>query len=474
MLMFSLSGIVLNHRTAVADLNVGREWLPGWYHYKAWNGGLMRGTLPYAGVDSVARVIVYGNGGIWLTDREASSLVDFNSGLPPGADFRQVRSVVRTADGTLFAVSVHGLYRYDAGSGDWHAVSLPGRGDELLTDAVCRGDTLVVAGRSYLYLSVAPYVSFKKVQLKAPEDYQAKVTLFRTVWMLHSGELFGVAGRLVVDAIAVMLILLCVTGMACLLFPRYVRMRRRKGEKASDAAWWPRVSFLWHEKAGRLTIVLTLFVAVTGWCLRPPVMLPLVMAKIPAVAGTTLDSPNPWRDKLRMIRYDEAAGDWLLSTSEGFYSLREPGATPVRISQAPPVSVMGLNVFQKDDSGSWLCGSFSGLSVWDRRRNTVVDYFTREPVADVAAPPFGKKAISGYSRDFACGGFPVEYYDGTMAVAQPSELDTLPMSLWNVALEVHSGRIYMGSAATYFFVFFAGIGAVWCLWSGWKLRRRSK
>ncbi len=35
-------------------------------------------------------------------------------------------------------------------------------------------------------------------------------------------------------------------------------------------------------------------------------------------------------------------------------------------------------------------------------------------------------------------------------------MNQLPMSLWNVALEAHSGRIFIGSIATYIFIFVMG------------------
>lgn len=467
LLMFCLSGIVLNHRKAVSNINVGRDLLPDRYRYTSWNGGLMRGTTPYVDADSAAGVLVYGASGIWQTDGKASFFCDFNKGLPPGADYRQIKNVVQTTGKDLFAVSIFGLYRYSGGDIGWQSVDLPNDNDELLTDVVCRDDTLIVAGRSYLYMSRAPYTSFKKIQLKRPEDYRDEVSLFRIVWMLHSGELFGTAGRIVVDMIAVVLIVLCVTGMTYWLMPQYIRRKRLKGSDTSKAVRMTRVSLLWHDRIGRATIVLTIFISVTGWCLRPPVMIPLALTEVPAIQR----ADNPWNDKLRMIRYDDACGDWLLSTSDGFYSLKDPEEIPVRVNHTPPVSVMGLNVFQKDNSGKWLCGSFSGMFVWDRQQDTVTDYFTREPVTDVSGAPFGKQAISGYSRDLTDTGFTVEYYKGTSAVAQPVEFETLPMSLWNVALEVHSGRIYIGVAATYFFIFVAGIGIVWCLWSGWKLRK---
>ena len=98
MLMFCWSGIVLNHREAVADINVSRKWLPAGYRFEAWNGGLLRGTLRYTDKDSVAHILAYGAAGVWRTDTAASAFADFNEGLSQGADYRSMKGIVQTPD----------------------------------------------------------------------------------------------------------------------------------------------------------------------------------------------------------------------------------------------------------------------------------------------------------------------------------------------------------------------------------------
>ena len=479
MLMFCLSGIVLNHRSLVAEVNISRGCLPSDYHYKNWNNGLLRGTLPYAGGDGAQSVLLYGNGGIWQTDSLGSSFTDFNGGLPAGADYRNIRAMVQMPTGELFAAAPFGLYRREGtggktGGGVWTEVTLPLEDGERLSDLTSKGELLMVAGRERLYTAMPPYRTFRVHQLKAPAGYDGKVSLFRTVWMLHSGDLWGTAGKVLMDGVALILIILCLTGVLYWLLPRYIRRIKKAGRDTAQSVRLLKSSLNWHDKLGRTTIVLTLFVTLTGWCLRPPVLIALVQGKVPAVPGTSLSSPNPWHDKLRMIRYDEAGGDWLLSTSEGFYTLKTPDAVPVEVKHAPPVSVMGLNVWQRDGQGRWLCGSFSGMFAWDRQRGTATDYFTGEPASEKAGAPFGKKAVAGYSSDFKreCV---AEYYTGTDFAPMPGELAELPMSLWNLCLEVHTGRIYtILGQGTLIYIFFAGLAAVWCLWTGYVIRRRRK
>ena len=456
LLMLCLSGIVLNHRDLFGGVDVSRRCLPPWYRYEKWNGGLLRGTLPLPeGIDGICReprVLIYGSGGVMLADPAGKVFNDFNRGLPRCADGRQIREAARDVSGQLYALSATALYRFEASEG-WRDTGLRGVGGDRFADLVCRGDTLVVAGRSHLYVSENPGSPFRRISLKAPDGYKPEISLFRVVWMLHSGEMFGMAGRLFVDAVGLAIILLCLTGWCLWLGP--ARVKRLK---------FKLLNLRIHNRMGVVTLVFTAFVIITGWCLRPPLMIPLVMTKVSAGEG------NPWHDRLRMIRYDASCGDWLLSASDGFYSLESLDDRPVKLTGAPPVSVMGLNVWEPNGAGKWICGSFSGLYVWDRSVGSSKDFYTGQIATAKAGAPFGKHAVSGYSADF--GGTPVValYHEGTDALVQPDRYERLPMSLWNVALEVHSGRIYFGASATYFFIFIIGAASLLLLLSGWKIR----
>lgn len=481
-MFFCLSGLLLNHRRLISDCNVSRKLLPARYEFRNWNGGLLRGTHRLAS----GQIIVYGANGMFLTDSTASTFADFNNGLPDGTDYRQIRGVVTTfwttdKDGkraALFAVSPFALYRYGL-HGGWNKINMGFADGERLTDITAHNDTLVVLGRSYMYVSLPPYNTYKRIQLEAPSGYDGSVSTFRTVWLLHSGELFGNAGVAVVDTVAIALILICLSGLVFFTTKKVRPSKDRMRLKASIL----RMSLSWHDRIGRLTVVLTLLICITGWCLRPPVMIPLALTHIPAIPGTSLYNDNAWHDKLRMIRHDSAAGDWMVSTSEGFYSIGNSiasPATPQRIAHTPPVSVMGLNVWQQNEKGRWLCGSFSGMYEWDRQKGLSTDYFTHQPAPVKSGPPFGKTAVSGYSNDFSantpknpeCTAVIAEYYDGTSAIRQPQWMNDLPMSLWNVALEIHSGRMFIGDIATYVFVFFAGLASAWCIWTGYKIRKK--
>ena len=147
MLMFCVSGILLNHRSLIRDIDISRACLPSRYEYKDWNGGLLRGTTKVRD-----HVLLYGNNGIWITDSTGSIFDDFNEGLPEGADWRQIRNVVAEADADtitshcdipLFAASTVGLYRFGA-HGKWHSLPISIEPGDKLSDIALQGDTLSV------------------------------------------------------------------------------------------------------------------------------------------------------------------------------------------------------------------------------------------------------------------------------------------------------------------------------------------
>lgn len=477
-LLFCLSGIVLNHRRTFASWEVSRAWLPSSYHFDNYNNGIVRGTVR---LDS-QRVWLYGNAGVWQTDAQCSQFKEMNEGLPEGIDHRRVNNVVVDGDGTPWCAALYGVYRWDGQR--WQDSQLDADG-ERISDVTLRGDTLVVVARSYIYTAVKPYALFERHALKTPEGYSPRVSLFKQVWQLHSGELFGLGGRLVVDAVALVIVFLCLSGIVWFFLPGIIRRRKKHGKSVAVQAATMQKNARWHNRLGAWTLVLTLLLAITGASLRPPLMIPLAITKTAPFPGSTLDSDNAFHDKLRAARWDARMACWLLSTSDGFYRLDDFEATPTKLNGAPSVSPMGINVFERADSTSWLVGSFSGLFRWNPSDGTLLDYFTdKKPEGGMHGFTVGA-SVTGYSADLTSAPVIFEYGRGARTKADadrsplpsmPAELSAQPMSLWNFALELHVGRCYsplIGPLSS-LFVFLSGTLLALVLLSGYILYRKPK
>lgn len=431
----------------------------------------MRGTLPMRTTDGKKRVLVYGSGGIWLTDSLGTLKADWNGGLPHGADNRQVRGVAAAHDGSLWAVTPRALYHADRPGALWQRIELPLMHGDRLSDITIARDTIVALGRSAIYAAASRSGRFEAIEVPAPDGYDRRISLFRSIWLAHSGQLYGQPGIIAADIIAGVLAALCISGIVIWLLPPHIKRRSRRRLHTAAYARSLRMASVFHGKLGAATFILTIAVCLTGWSLRPPVLIALVKTSTAPPPGSVADNDNAWHDKLRMIRYDAVSGEWLLSTSDGFHTMIALTGRPAKTSSQPPVSVMGLNVLRQTGGGDWLCGSFSGLFRWNRETGGITDMSTGLPAQAKDGPPFGAVAVAGYSDDF--GGSPVvaRHDKGTDAVKQPDELACIPMSLWNVALETHTGRIFFGNAATWFFIFIAGGIITWSLISGYMLHR---
>ena len=526
MLVFCVSGIILNHREVFSGCEVSRKWLPASYYIKNFNNGVVKGTVVKKSAahslssENCDSVLVYGCAGVFLTDSRLSTWQDFNAGLPESIDERNVRHVVKAKNGSLWCAALRDVYRYDENSHRWKKVELPGNEERIMDVALAKDSMTVVALTRSRVFTIVPFVQYGEIVkigksssetyrveskiIPAPKKYEPKTTLFKLVWHLHSGEFFGLPGKLVVDAIALVLIVLSITGILLFILPYGIRRAKKLAAKArmkrlgKQFAW----NMKWHNKIGYVTIVLTLWIAITGMCLRPPLMVPLVLSKLPQAVG---EDGNVWQDKLRAIRWDAVQGDWLVSTSEGFLRVDEDFSQAPKMlpdDECPKLSPMGVTVWESDGKGGWIVGSFRGIYRWNpvnHSLNQILDYFTGKPSEETSMIPISDNLVCGYSEDFL-GGKPLvfDFAKGVedakgQAVAlcndEPKKsrneesmsdliCETAPMSLWNVALELHVGRCYspfLGPLSD-LFVFLSGLLITLVFLSGYIIshRRRKK
>jgi hypothetical protein len=122
-----------------------------------------------------------------------------------------------------------------------------------------------------------------------------------------------------------------------------------------------------------------------------------------------------------------------------------------RAMPQPPVSVMGITVFKNITYGSWLVGSFSGLFEWHPKTGEIYDRITGKPYHPPAKAgrPVGDNIISGYLADYKGNEVYFDYNRGAIIpggtelfIPMPGGTANTPMSLWNLALEIHTARIY--------------------------------
>lgn len=476
--MTAISGIFLNHRKLVSGIAVSRNLLPASYQFNNWNNGAVKGSF-HLTPDSV---LVYGGSGIWLTDNYYITFNEFTQGLKSGTDNRITSKIVKTANGHVFAATTFDLYQLSSDN-SWKNITERLEVAERISDLVVRGDSLIVLSRSQLYLSTGNHTAFTSIELKEPRDYSPKVSLFRTLWLLHSGELFGLPGQLFVDLLGVLLIVICVTGLLFTFLPGIIRRRKKRNQSVERAKKAFRASIKWHNKPGAIFLWFLLVVSISGMFLRPPLLIAIINANVSPIPGTKLNDSNPWHDKLRCIIYDSTKSEWLLYSSSGFYAFKALHDQPHKVNSIPPVSVMGVTVLEPAENG-FLVGSFSGLYRWNRDNGTVIDCYTNTPVKEVKASgrPVFNHTVSGLIRGTKNGDIVFEYDEGAIALNDNSQFSLMPekikevkMSLWHACLEIHVGRAYHPFIGPFsdLFVFLMGFLLTFILISGYVVYRKN-
>lgn len=477
--MFAISGILLNHRKVISEFDIPRSILPADYHCDNWNNNAVRGSLK---LDSNS-VLLYAGSGVWLTDTLGSYFEDFMTGMRKGTDNRITNNMLRTADDEIFAVTTFGLYRLDKNKLRWQDLSSRIDFHDRFCDLAVKGDTLILVTRSNLFVATSPYDQFSKITVSIPDNFKREATLFRTIWTLHSGELFGLAGKLVVDLLGVVVILLSVTGVLLTIFPIIIKRRKKRRLAVNKPSRAYRTSLKWHNTPGVLLLLFFLVITVSGIFLRPPLMIAIIRTKVKTIPGTILHKPNVWYDKLRTLRYDPFEQNWILYTSDGFFTLEQPDGIPVKMERIPPISVMGVNVLEQADSTSWIVGSFSGLYYWNRQTGESINAYTMEKVKPRRpGPPVITNAVTGYSADFGDNPVVFDYSKGAKRLHPDIPFAAMPaligekgkISLWHLSLEVHVGRIYKPilGALTDWFIFLSGVILFVILVTGYIVYRR--
>ena len=480
--IFAVSGIVMNHRSLVSGIDVDRNRLPQEFKYSNWNNAAIKSACVLA-PDSI---LVFGNIGIWLTDSLFSNFTDFNQGFNTGADNRKVFKVLKTENGNLYAGTLFGLFRYDFQSKIWLQIEISVK-DITVVDLLNVDGDLLVLSRSYLLTSPDHQgnLKFKKTTFPAPVNYDSKASLFKTLWVIHSGEIAGTIGKLFVDFLGLITIFLTITGIIYWLFPKWIKKRKSKQKNREALKSINLFSIKWHNKIGIWAVAFLIVSSLTGMFLRPPLLITIAYAKVSKIPFTILDSPNPWYDKLRRILYNEENHHFFIGTNEGIYAVEKGLKGPMMPMPAqPPLSVMGINVFEKKENGNILVGTFNGLYLWNPNYGRFYNYIDplSNVVVDPSGPPLSENMTAGYFILNNNSEYIFDYNKGVMSKTgdfpfpqMPAHIvESSPMSLWNLALEFHTGRFYKLFLGDLYILFIplSGLSILLILMTGFVLWRR--
>ncbi|MCF8374096.1 MAG: PepSY domain-containing protein, partial [Bacteroidales bacterium] len=480
LLYYGATGIFMNHRKSFSGIDISRDILPNEYQYSNWNNGALKGNL-FLSKDSV---LVFGNIGIWLCDSNFTHYSSFNSGFRKGMDNRKIFDVHQSENGDLYAATQFGLFGWNKVEKKWQKFNLNTKIDRFVgLESV--GDTIYAINRSYLFKgkSEGCNTKFQQIELAQPDGHTNKVGLFQTIWQIHSGEILGLPGQLFVDFLGLITIFLSLTGIVYFFFPGWIKRRKRRLKPRRQIVRLNKWSLKWHNKTGAWFFVFLSVLFFTGIFLRPPLLIAIANAEVRPIKFSHLDQPNPWYDKLRDILYDEAKGIFLLSSSKAMFYLEKGSKKPIPFRIQPPVSVMGINSFEPYNDGAYLIGSFAGLFLWHPNHPEIFNYADGTLYKpQTSGNPIGDFKVTGVLKDKSGNTYLADYDLGILPLRHTKASPEMPkeiieeskMSLWNVSLEIHTGRIFNFLIGSFYILIvpLSGLAGVVVVISGYVLWRR--
>jgi hypothetical protein len=480
LLYYSTTGIFMNHREFFSGIDVSRTILPENFHYSNWNNGAIKGQL----ILSKDSILFYGNIGIWLTDSSFKDYKSFNRGFPKGMDNRKIYDVHRSSNGDLYAATHFGLFAYNKEIREWEKFHL-NIDIKRFVAIESIADTIYALNRSYLFKGKtnACKTIFQKIELEKPLYYKNEVSLFETIWQIHSGEIFGLPGKLWVDLMGIITFFLSITGIIYFFFPGWIKKRKKKSKTTKRLIKLNRWSLKWHNHLGAWTFAGLIILFGTGMFLRPPLLIAIAKSDVPVIKFTHLNQSNPWNDKLRDIIYDKEKKIFLLSTSEGIFFMSKDKLQACKYEIQPPISVMGITTLKPVSGGTYMIGSFSGLFLWNPLHSEIFNYAQGSIFQGIpSGRPIGDYKVTGYFRDIEGNEYMVDYDKGVIPLYHKKKFPEMPdnvlkeskMSLWNLSLEIHTGRFFQNLIAGFYILIvpLTGLTSIIVVLSGYLLWRK--
>lgn len=464
------TGILLNHPRWIASWSVPRWMVPPSYRIDDWNRGALR-TMVFSATDPSLGFLA-GTEGVWKTADGGRTFQPMTSGYPTSRADRRTNHVLLLENGgpaRLLAATRGGLFTCTLDDETWNPVALGPEAEEV-RKVLLAGDRLIAVTASHVYASAAAKLRFQPVPLTrvagSEGEAERKLTLTKLAFALHSGEIWGLPGRLLIDAVGLLLVFLSVSAMYMWYFPRAKRWfpRKRPGAARWQGAQRRAFQWLWryHIDIGLWTAAFLVLIAATALFMPPSPLVSLsVRTAVPPQYWPGPLPEDPWHESIGNAAYDPSADEIVLEAWGALWrgpaNLSGPFA---KDAAAPPFGGMGTNVMEFTRDGSLVVGSFSGLYECRPGGGPVVDLKTGQ----ARVPGRGRRSaggwkVTGYFETPSGERFAVTHDDGIVEIdgAQRNGRFSMPaatalghrMPLWNFLFEVHNGRIvrdWTGSA----------------------------
>lgn len=439
----SVSGILLNHPNLIENYSVPKWLIPQRYTLEDnWNRKALKKAV-YS-QDNPKKVYISGSQGVWISEDRAKNFRKMVNGFPTDPYLGKTNDIILlgSKNQKLLAATDGGLFYCNVKDEEWSKIELDDESERVRKILIVK-DELIVFTSSFVFKSEleAENFSFKKIQLQSAKSEERKFRLFSLIFHMHSGEIWGLPGRLVVDAIGLVLLFATLSG----IYMWYMPWKKKKFgirptlEKRKIFAWLHK----YHLKIGIISAVFVLFIGITGIFLLRPLSLTIIGKSVTSKYYPASLPENRFENMINNALYDEVEDRIIVQADRAFWSTSTDFSTPLKkIEMAMSAPDHGMSVFQPHGKDGFLMGSFGGIFNLHRDGS-----FT-----SLLPHKSGRTLITGYFKTPDGEEFVTALYKGLIPLknselngrfVMPTEMvENFRWPLWSFLFSLHNGRIF--------------------------------
>jgi hypothetical protein len=207
----------------------------------------------------------------------------------------------------------------------------------------------------------------------------------------------------------------------------------------------------YHLKLGVWSAAVLLVIGLTGFFMRPP-MLMLLAGDVSAGWYPGPLDPNPWHRKINNALYDPDRDRLLIQADDGVWQgSADPGEHFTKVRLPAPIFIMGATVFDSQPDQTYLIGSFSGIFRVEPDEGRTRNLLTQQkaplksrmrPADKMVTGHFSKPDGSAYVTTHHLGLLDARGVMTTVFAMPLTVRADYRMPLWNYLFEIHNGRFF--------------------------------
>lgn len=457
MLYMGISGILLNHPELIGPVSVSSSFIPDNYRVENWNRSSIS-QLKFSKFNPSISIIG-GYEGVYISKDAGKNYKKMpQNGLPNSQYYNKTKTVyiLENESGIKGALAgtFGGLYYFDFAKNFWNKVNLEDKHHKIVKIIDYKDKIAVFSASGASLINPNNLQDIQNINLTKNEK-ETKLTLIEFFFQLHTGEIWGLPGKLLFDIAGIILIFLTISGLYIWLSPKTSKFRIKLSDKASKTKWSIyKFFFKYHLKLGIYAAAVLLIIGVTGFFMRPPGIAAIMNGDIAVSSIPLVKMDNPWQERIRNAMYDKVSDRVIIDAKDGFW-VSDNGIEAEYTQTAPPVPIfaMGATVLEQDTNGDYLIGSFAGLFRVSPESGHSIDAMTGKAPYNVSLVRPGSNLITSYFKTPIGEEFVTTHFEGIIPVNTPfgmgsrfqvteGTMNDFSMSLWNYLFEVHNGRIF--------------------------------